>query len=269
MAIDRFSQRLFDLIDEDDRLIGLAEAVDVKLIEDPVNNQWVFSLAPLPDYPLPFTPSTQYGVEVGELDSAIRSAWGMVAQLAKESTQQALEETLSDLTLLVPRSPKETPSFREWIPTADPTVYESVRTVTLWDINQTRISPSIHAFQLAVKPNGFSIISPAGNKTILKRSAKKYPSANKSIYPHRTFEEKRLAELEERRNRRIERLSETQYQAFNRYTRQVKAIAFLDGFTVFTGVVAFLIGFVGSNMVIPIAGPIIFTIVVWYLYQVF
>ena len=66
-----FSQHLLDLIQEDDRLVGLASAINIQLEEDPVNGQWVLRTEPRRDAPLPFTPSTRYGVDVHELDDAV------------------------------------------------------------------------------------------------------------------------------------------------------------------------------------------------------
>lgn len=273
MSRTEFSQYLLNLIEEDDRLTGLAEAVDIRLEEDPVNNQWVFSIAPRRDIPLPITPSTQYGVAVEELDTTIRAAWGEVAQLARDVTKDSLEAVLIELQAMAPNTPTQQPPFDVWLPTTDHNRYESVRTVVQWDINQMEIKPSYAIFHLVLSNGRYAIVDPLGNRhDIVSRPIDSDVSTAKEVadtsFDFDLNDETSVDTAFERaRDAGLNQLSPAQHEKLKHIKKRTRIFSFLNGLTIFTGVVAFLFFLMGAHMVVPFLGPIFYIGAVVYAYN--
>lgn len=273
MPNPKFSEHLLNLIEEDDRLIGLVEAIDIRLEEDPVNNQWVFVTSPRRDFPLPLTPVTHYGVDIDELDTLIRRTWGEIAQLAKDTSKESIQDLITDLALLAPENPIEQPSFETWIPTQDPDGYESVRTVLRWNIDQHKITPSYEALQLVRSEKRYKIIDPTGRMHPIQTDKEKYPSKKKhtntdTLIPFNVKDRLSMdAAFEIAREKGLKELKIEQHQKLKKLERRTRLFSFLDGLTIFTGVVAFLFFFIGAHMVLPYVGPVLYTIAVLFAYN--
>lgn len=273
MSRTEFPQYLLDLIEEDDRLIGLAEAIDIRFEEDPVNNQWVFSVSPRRDIPLPIAPSTTYGVAAEELDNTIRAAWGEVAQLARDVSKESLETTLTELQGMAPDNPTQQPSYDVWLPTKDHDRYESVRAAVQWEINQLAITPAYVVFHLVLSNGKYAIIDPTGTRHEIysKPITKDHQTGKEIAEPSLDFdlnEEGSVdAAFERARTEGLSKLSLEQRKKLAQIKKRTKIFSFLNGLTIFNGVVAFLFFLVGAHMVVPFLGPIVYIGGVAYAYN--
>ena len=278
MASNYFSEYLLDLIEEDDRLAGLSSAIDIRMEEDPVNRQWVLTIAPRRDYPLSITPSTRYGVAADELDNAIRTTWGEIAQIAKDTNECTLFSAIQELSQLVPQSVLHQPSFHDWIPTGDPNRYESVRMVVCWEIDQLAITPSNRSFQLIITNSGFAIVDPHGKTHPITASPTKKPDETSQYTQHSSdnvgviefdiFDEDSMyAAFMDARAKGLSRLDVSQQAELTKLKKRTRWFSFLNGFTIFAGVLTFFLGFVGAHSTVPFLGPLIYTGVVVYAYN--
>lgn len=272
MTNNPFSQHLLDLIEEDDRLIGLTEAIEINLVEDPVNNQWVLSTAPRKDYPLPIKPETRYGVDIEDLDDTIRSIWGEVAQLAKDTNSDGLQALYLDLVPGIPRSGEIQPAFNEWIPTNKPFRFESVRSVLTWTIDRFTIKPQAQFLTLALDNDGYVILDPNGRPiNNIYSLSEQEPKPKRKVEESFSFNLDNDDSVKEAYARArkcgIERLSVQQFEEFTQLKKKAQRNAFLDGITLFPSMMAFFFGFFGSHFFVPFLGPIIFSGVVFWAYN--
>lgn len=272
MTNNPFSQHLLDLIEEDDRLIGLTEAIEINLVEDPVNNQWVLSTAPRKDYPLPIKPETRYGVDIEDLDDTIRSIWGEVAQLAKDTNSDDLQALYLDLVPGIPRSGEIQPAFNEWIPTNKPFRFESVRSVLTWTIDRFTIKPQAQFLTLALDNDGYVILDPHGKPLNNSHSlSTQEPEPNREAEYSISFNPYNEESVEEAyecaRKLGLKRLSSEQYEQFTKLKKKAQRNAFLNGISLFPSVLAFFFGIIASHTIIPFLGPFIYLVILAYYYD--
>lgn len=273
-----FPQSLLDHLDEPDRLLGLSQAVDITVEEHAVTKEWVLTITPKAETPLPIQPETHRASTIHQLNQTIRATWEAIANLAKDNTKASIDEAVAELTSRAPTSPLEHPSYADWIPTNNPQQFESVQTITSWTIDAYSITPSTQHLDLILTDTSITIIDPTGVHHPIEVIATH--TENEVLQPIEQDEEPFIdvdissdasmdyaihrAQEEALRNITPERQAD-----LAKLKRQLQLIHFVDGFTTFTGVAAFLVGAAFIYRFAGFIGSVVFALVVLVIYMRF